>query len=78
MSSTLYLESYVESTAALPAELQRILTTIKTLDERAQDLLDTLKRNTEAIVALPPQGSRKAKEDQVRHHCVHCNWCLVF
>eukprot|EP00877_Chromochloris_zofingiensis_P006372 jgi/Chrzof1/1989/Cz10g28300.t1 len=64
MSSTLYLESYVESTAALPAELQRILTTIKTLDERAQDLLDTLKRNTEAIVALPPQGSRKAKEDQ--------------
>ncbi len=36
MSSQIHLENFIESTAALPAELVRLLATIRDLDERSQ------------------------------------------
>lgn len=36
MTSQIHLENFVESSATLPAELVRLLATIKDLDERSQ------------------------------------------
>lgn len=57
-----YLEGYIESTAQLPAELQRILNTIKVLDERSVELSDTIMRAVEAFLALPQLYKHKGDE----------------
>lgn len=51
-SSTIYLESYIESTGSLPPELQRILTTIAALDERCLQLSESV-HNSLAILLKP-------------------------
>ena len=38
MTSQIHLENFVESSATLPAELVRLLATIKDLDERSQSM----------------------------------------
>lgn len=63
--ATLYLESYVESTQPLPADLHRLHLTIKALDYRASDLMEVIRSKSDTIMALPPHGQRNAKEDQV-------------
>ncbi len=65
MASTLYLESYVESTSSLPTELQRLLTTIKALDERSAILLEQVREASQAIIDMPPPTTRKMREEQV-------------
>ncbi len=49
----MYLENFVESSTFLPPELQRILNTIKSLDERSMELLENIKRNVEAMTSVP-------------------------
>lgn len=51
-SSTIYLESYIESTGSLPPELQRILTTISALDDRCLQLSENI-HNSLAILLKP-------------------------
>lgn len=50
----LYLESYIDSTAGLPADFQRILSTIKRLDEESARLLARMKANVQRCQELPP------------------------
>ncbi|GIL85117.1 hypothetical protein Vretifemale_13747 [Volvox reticuliferus] len=53
-ANVMYLESFVESTGSLPTELQRILNTIKALDEKCNDLSSELQANVGVLLALPP------------------------
>eukprot|EP00198_Chlamydomonas_reinhardtii_P014339 XP_001703676.1 predicted protein [Chlamydomonas reinhardtii] len=58
----MYLESFVESTGTLPTELQRILNTIKALDEKCNDLSAEVQANTSALVSLPPAYQQPGPE----------------
>lgn len=62
----MYLEQYVESTTTLPAELQRILSTIRFLDDRSNALRAMVAAQTEELVAMPQQGQRTPEQDAVR------------
>lgn len=53
-STTIYLESYIESTSSLPTELQRVLTTIKALDEKCQGLQQELRESVAQLLQMPP------------------------
>lgn len=53
-ANVMYLESFVESTGGLPTELQRILNTIKALDDKCTDLSAELAANVSALLAMPP------------------------
>lgn len=55
MATTIFLESYIESTSTLPAELQRLLITIKALDEKCLGLQQELQANVNALLQMPPQ-----------------------
>jgi hypothetical protein len=62
-SPIMYLENFVESTTFLPPELQRILNIIKSLDERSAELLENIKRNVEAMTAVPfASGGQQIEE----------------
>ncbi|KXZ53771.1 hypothetical protein GPECTOR_6g689 [Gonium pectorale] len=50
----MYLESFIESTGGLPLDLQRVLNTIKALDERCNELSAELQKDTAALLAMPP------------------------
>ena len=62
-STIIYLENFVESTTFLPVELQRILNTIKSLDERSMELLENIKRNVEALTNIPTVAGRSTPEE---------------
>jgi hypothetical protein len=64
-SCTLYLEQYVESTTTLPAELQRILNTIKFLDEKSNALRDAVAAQTDTLMAMPMPAQRTPEQDAV-------------
>lgn len=56
----IYLEKYIDSTTSLPAELNRILNSIKDLDERSDDLAAQIQENVEAVLRMPPAGGGAA------------------
>lgn len=64
-STIIYLENFVESTTFLPVELQRILNTIKSLDERSMELLENIKRNVEALTNIPTTAGRSTPEEVI-------------
>ena len=83
MSSQVHLENFVESTAALPAELVRLLATIKDLDERshsafAQFLSIASEQSAMRSVVmhddeLPPQISRCAElSERIEDNVAEC------
>mmetsp|Transcript_5769 Transcript_5769/g.14017 ORF Transcript_5769/g.14017 Transcript_5769/m.14017 type:complete len:313 (+) Transcript_5769:222-1160(+) len=61
-NQTITLEQYVESTAHLPAELQRMLNTVKELDERTAGLSAEIKSDVARCLTLVPQSSWKSPE----------------
>ncbi|EFJ41980.1 hypothetical protein VOLCADRAFT_107495 [Volvox carteri f. nagariensis] len=52
-ANVMYLESFIESTGSLPTELQRILNTIKALDEKCNDLSSELQANVSVLLGMP-------------------------
>ncbi|KAL4428176.1 hypothetical protein ABPG75_002265 [Micractinium tetrahymenae] len=56
----IYLEKYIDSTTSLPAELNRILNSIKDLDERSDDLAAQIQENVEAVLRMPPASGGAA------------------
>jgi hypothetical protein len=56
--SVQYLESYVESSGTLPTELTRILQTIKSLDERVQELSAEVQGKVNQLLSLAPAHSQ--------------------
>mmetsp|Transcript_13668 Transcript_13668/g.29330 ORF Transcript_13668/g.29330 Transcript_13668/m.29330 type:complete len:420 (-) Transcript_13668:692-1951(-) len=59
LNNIMYLEAYVESTASMPPELQRILNTIKALDEKCSDLSETLQHNVAVLISFPPMHAQR-------------------
>lgn len=59
-SNTIYLESYIESTASLPPELQRILATIKSLDEACIEVQEEIQKSLEEVLAGKPAHDQAA------------------
>ena len=58
--SKIYLESYLETVTSLPAEVQRILCTLKDIDIRSQELEVESQTKTARCLEIPPQTSRNA------------------
>ncbi|GAQ84154.1 FYVE/PHD zinc finger-containing protein [Klebsormidium nitens] len=50
----IYLEDFHEYVSSLPPELQRLLSTMRELDERAATLQDAVRAQCSAVLALPP------------------------
>lgn len=59
-ANVMYLESFIESTGSLPTELQRILNTIKYLDEKCNDLSAELQGSVGMLMAMPPAYQQPA------------------
>ncbi|KAG2434312.1 hypothetical protein HYH02_012334 [Chlamydomonas schloesseri] len=61
-ANVMYLEAFVEGTGTLPTELQRILNTIKALDEKCNDLSAEVQANTSTLLSLPPAYQQPGPE----------------
>eukprot|EP00227_Mantoniella_beaufortii_P013076 CAMPEP_0197590842 /NCGR_PEP_ID=MMETSP1326-20131121/12244_1 /TAXON_ID=1155430 /ORGANISM="Genus nov. species nov., Strain RCC2288" /LENGTH=145 /DNA_ID=CAMNT_0043156123 /DNA_START=1 /DNA_END=435 /DNA_ORIENTATION=- len=60
-----YLEKFVELSSALPTELQRVVHTIKDIDERLEALKAATKSRVDACIAMPSASSRQATEEGI-------------
>ncbi|KMZ71476.1 Inhibitor of growth protein [Zostera marina] len=58
-----YLDDYLEYSSTLPAELQRILSTMRELDERSQALINQTRNQTRSYLGLSPNNSKKVIQD---------------
>eukprot|EP00262_Sarcandra_glabra_P012773 TRINITY_DN3364_c0_g1_i1.p1 TRINITY_DN3364_c0_g1~~TRINITY_DN3364_c0_g1_i1.p1 ORF type:complete len:259 (+),score=46.77 TRINITY_DN3364_c0_g1_i1:139-915(+) len=54
-----FVDDYLEYSSTLPAELQRLLSTMRELDERSQTMINQTRDQTRYCLGLPYQGSRK-------------------
>jgi hypothetical protein len=68
--SKIYLDSYLETVTSIPAEVQRILHTIKDIDIRSKELEFKSQAKTERCLAIPPQSSRNTTEEQKKELAV--------
>lgn len=59
-----FVDDYLEYSSSLPADLQRILSTMRELDERSHVLMAQLKEHTRLCLTLPPQYSKKVSAEQ--------------
>ncbi|KAL3642238.1 PHD finger protein ing2 [Castilleja foliolosa] len=63
-----FVDDYLEYSSTLPAELQRLLNTIRELDERSQGMINQTRQQTKYCLNLASQGgsfSKKSEEDEV-------------
>ncbi|XP_054776929.1 PHD finger protein ING2-like isoform X2 [Prosopis cineraria] len=61
-----YVDDYLEYASTLPAELQRLLNTIRELDERSQSMINQTRQRTRYCLGLSSYGSKK-----VNHNSSH-------
>ncbi|KAF3942937.1 hypothetical protein CMV_030456 [Castanea mollissima] len=54
-----YVDDYLEYANTLPAELQRLLNTIRELDERSQSMMNQTRQQTKYCLGLASQSSKK-------------------
>ncbi|CAO2822056.1 unnamed protein product [Amaranthus hypochondriacus] len=54
-----YVDDYLEYARTLPAELQRLLSTIRELDERSQGMINHTKQQTKFCLEILNQSSKK-------------------
>ncbi|CAB4316187.1 unnamed protein product [Prunus armeniaca] len=54
-----YVDDYLEYASTLPAELQRLLNTIRELDERSQSMIHQTRQQTKYCLGLSSQSSKK-------------------
>ncbi|CAN6719928.1 unnamed protein product [Malus baccata var. baccata] len=54
-----YVDDYLEYANTLPAELQRLLNTIRELDERSQSMIHQTRQQTKYCLGLSSQSSKK-------------------
>lgn len=59
-----YLDDYLEYSSTLPAELQRLLSTMRELDERSQGLVNQTREQTRLCLGYPSHGSKKAIHEE--------------
>ncbi|KAL5547152.1 hypothetical protein UlMin_006839 [Ulmus minor] len=54
-----YVDDYLEYANTLPAELQRLLNTIRELDDRSQSMINQTRQQTKFCLGLSSQSSKK-------------------
>ncbi|XP_047311203.1 PHD finger protein ING2 [Impatiens glandulifera] len=54
-----FVDDYLEYANTLPAELQRLLNTIRELDERSQGIINHTRQQTKYCLGMASQGSKK-------------------
>ncbi|KAJ6697271.1 hypothetical protein OIU85_003622 [Salix viminalis] len=54
-----YVDDYLEYANTLPAELQRLLNTIKELDDRSQSMINQTRQQSNYCLGLASQGSKR-------------------
>ncbi|KAJ0014393.1 hypothetical protein Pint_20173 [Pistacia integerrima] len=54
-----YVDDYLEYASTLPAELQRLLNTIRELDERSHSMVNQTRQQTKYCLGLATQGPKK-------------------
>lgn len=59
-----FVDDYLEYSSSLPAELQRLLSTMRELDDRSQTMISQTKEQTNYCLSFPSQHSKKATPDQ--------------
>lgn len=59
-----YVDDYLDYMSTLPAELQRLLSTMRELDERSQMMLSQTREQTKYCLSFPSQSSKKATPEQ--------------
>ncbi|XP_047958878.1 PHD finger protein ING2 [Salvia hispanica] len=63
-----FVDDYLEYSSTLPAELQRLLNTIRELDERSQAMINHTRQQTKYCLGLASQGgsfSTKMEDDEL-------------
>ncbi|KAF5473655.1 hypothetical protein F2P56_010254 [Juglans regia] len=58
-----YVDDYLEYASTLPAELQRLLNTIRELDERSQSMINQTGQQTKYCLGLASQSSKKGNSN---------------
>ncbi|KAJ9695670.1 hypothetical protein PVL29_010912 [Vitis rotundifolia] len=59
-----FVDDYLEYASTLPAELQRLLNTIRELDERSQSMINQTRQQTKYCLGLSSQSSRKGNPEE--------------
>ncbi|KAL3679453.1 hypothetical protein R1sor_022409 [Riccia sorocarpa] len=59
-----FVDDYLEYSSSLPAELQRLLSTMRELDERSQAMVNQLREMTKMCLSMPSQHSKKSTAEQ--------------
>ncbi|GMH20080.1 hypothetical protein Nepgr_021921 [Nepenthes gracilis] len=59
-----YVDDYLEYANTLPAELQRLLNTIRELDERSQGMINQTRQQTKYCLEMSSHGSRKGNSEE--------------
>lgn len=59
-----FVDDYLEYSSSLSADVQRLLSTMRELDERSQTMISQTKEQTRNCLSYPSQHSKKATPDQ--------------
>uniref|UniRef100_A0A5B7B239 PHD finger protein ING n=1 Tax=Davidia involucrata TaxID=16924 RepID=A0A5B7B239_DAVIN len=59
-----FVDDYLEYASTLPAELQRLLNTIRELDDRSQAMINQTRQQTKYCLGLAFQGSKKGNSEE--------------
>eukprot|EP01018_Ginkgo_biloba_P035326 Gb_23206 [translate_table: standard] len=59
-----FVDDYLEYSSTLPAELQRLLSTMRELDERSHMMLNQTREQTKYCLSFPSQSSKKGTPEQ--------------
>eukprot|EP00976_Prorocentrum_cordatum_P012724 254233-Prorocentrum_minimum.AAC.1 len=64
---TTYLERSIDASISIPCDIQRLLTTIKDLDERVEELRASVQSQCEHICQQPSAAARQATPEQIEN-----------
>ncbi|KAG5107560.1 hypothetical protein JHK84_044467 [Glycine max] len=64
-----YVDDYLEYASTLPAELQRLLNTVRELDDRSQSMITQTRQQTKYCMGFSSHGSKKGN-----HHSYNNNY----
>ncbi|XP_048334231.1 PHD finger protein ING2 isoform X2 [Ziziphus jujuba] len=68
-----FVDDYLEYASTLPAELQRLLNTIRELDERSQSMISQTRQQTKYCLGLSSQSSKKGNNNNGNNNYYHYN-----
>ncbi|XP_028761281.1 PHD finger protein ING2 [Neltuma alba] len=63
-----YVDDYLEYASTLPAELQRLLNTIRELDDRSQSMINRTRQQTKHCLGLSTHGYKKGNHYGGHHY----------